>query len=161
MFQCPNPWTLIACDKKEEFCIAILNGVGEVPIVEKCIKVNKDCQVSFWINGQQFGSDELGITPGKSVTQFNDNIKTFKLILVCQGGPSAKQFPIFSEALCTTSSVGLLRHNECEAIIKTKSNCCPNCKCLKNILRLRNERKASGCEQKLEVTPTKKKKLIL
>lgn len=159
LFQCPTAWILIECDKKEEFCIATLNVVGEVPTVEKCIKVNKDCQVSFWINGQQFGSDELGIIPGKSVTQFNDNIKTFELILVCQGGPSAKQFPIFSEALCTTSPVGLLRHNECEAIIKTKSNCCPKCKCLKNILRLRNKRKASGCEQKLEVTPTKKKKI--
>jgi len=134
----------------------------ELPIVEKCLIVNKDCQVSFWINGQQIGSDELGITPGKSVTQFYENIKTFKLILVCQGGPSAKQqYPIFSESLCTISSVGLLRHNECEAIIKTKSNCCPKCKCLKNIFRLRNKRKASDCEQKLEVTPTKKKKLIL
>jgi hypothetical protein len=29
--------------KKEEFCIATLNGVGEVPTVEKCIKVNKNC----------------------------------------------------------------------------------------------------------------------
>lgn len=148
LFQCPAPWIPITqFVKKEEFCIAILNEECSFPTVEKCIKVDKQSQISFWIHGKKMNTDELNITPGINVTQFNKNIREFESILVCQGGPIADQFSAVFGTLCTISSLGLLRHRDCEIIIKSKSKCCGKCETLK----IQESLHQTVCGQKIEI----------
>lgn len=92
----------------EEFCVGLFTVGSTYPTVEKCIKVKKDCEVSFWIYGKQIKADELNIVPGENIVNFIQNMKDFESVSICRGGPKADIFPAVSETLCSISAVGLL-----------------------------------------------------
>lgn len=141
---------------KDEFCIAMFTEGSIFPTIKKCIKVKRDCEISFWIYGNQINIETLKIEPAYNILQFKENIKQFESILICNGGPSSDQYPLAPVSLCNKTATGLLRHNECEIIIKSNSLCCDKCKILKGILKCRQKRKAEGCEEKLKLSPLKK-----
>lgn len=80
--------------------------------------------VSFWIFGKEFNINDLNFKLGKSVLEFNENIKEFDSIKICHRGPEASLFPKHPQNICTVTSNGLLRHNECVFIIQSKSKYC-------------------------------------
>lgn len=127
---------------------------SNTPEVEKCIKIDNLGLITFWIFGKEFSKDDLNIKHGKTVIELNENIKKFESIKICHGGPEAALFPI-PQSICTVTSNGLLRHNECVFIILSESKYCDKCKILPISLNARNERKIAGCEEKLDLSPTK------
>lgn len=70
---------------------------------------------------------------------------------ICHGGPEVALFPNAPQTLCTVTSSGLLRHNECVFIIESKAKYCDKCKILSISLIAKNKRRISGCDEKITV----------
>jgi len=143
----------------DQFCLVTFCSRSNTPEVEKCIKIDHFGIVLFWIFGKEFNKDDLNFKLGKNVLEFNENIKEFESIKICHGGPKASLFPKHPQSLCTVTSNGLLRHNECVFIIQSKSKYCDKCKILSISMNARNKRKIDGCEEKLDLSPKKMKKV--
>ncbi|KAE9523023.1 hypothetical protein AGLY_016654 [Aphis glycines] len=146
LFQCvqtiqfKSPRVALPITKDDiEFKLVTFN-IGKI---EKCVKVNQQNQISFWISGKKIKNNEINILPALNIKEFIGNIQNFESIIVCNGGPEYNLFSDAPQTICNVSSNNLLRHNNCNIMITSKAKCC--------------EQKKIGCEELLVLSPRKKK----
>lgn len=133
-------------------------SLDSFPIVEKAIKVSNSGTITFGIFGKEVSNTVINIIPGENISSFAENIKEFEKISVCYGGPRAEKFPNFSSNLCTKSTTGRLKHNQCLQVVKIGSSSCLRRAILRNVLNMQKLRINSSRQQLIQVSPTKKKK---
>lgn len=159
-FQC-SPWIKLPMTvENTDICFVVfIANSNSVPTVERSIQVNKQGQVSYAVNGKLIDITEQGIEVAKNIEDFSNNIKKFESIRLCYGNPLANIFPNFPKDLCTKSNKGFLQHRQCLLTIQ-KDTYCSKCKLLKNVLACREKRKALGSKEMLEISPSKKPRII-
>lgn len=165
-FELPSHWKKLSMSQSnQELCFVTFNlNSKPVPTIQKCLKIDENNHLTFAVNGKlvQLNKHGFHITPGNNRNQFLENLKICEDIKLCNGGPIAKMFPNFSKNLCAITSEGLLQHHECFLIINkvSKATCCTNCSRLKNVLMCRKRRNMLNSKEMLEVSPSKKQKIV-
>lgn len=141
---------------QNKYCFVSFCSGDYFPVIEKSVMVNKSGKITFGIFGQEISCTVLGIIPGENINLLADNIKEFETINICHGGPRIEEFPNVSSNVCTKSTTGRLKHNQCLQVIKTGSASCHRCRRLRNVLNMQKQRMVSGSRQLAQLSPTKK-----
>lgn len=109
MMQYKSPWVALPITKdKIEFKLVTFNTGSSFPEIKKCIIVNQQNQISFWINGKMINNEEINILPATNIIEFAENIQKFEYILVCKGGPKYNLFPDAPKTICNISSSDIM-----------------------------------------------------
>lgn len=139
MIQFKSPWVALPITNDDiEFKLVTFNIGSSFPEIEKCVKVNQQNQISFWISGKKINNNEINIFPATNIREF---IEKFESIIVRNGGPEYNLFPDAPHTICKVSSNNLLRHNHCDIIIISKAKCCEPCKNLKKTFVSKKKKK--------------------
>lgn len=141
---------------QKKYCFVSFCSGDYFPVIEKLVMVNEFGKITFGIFGQEVSSTVLAIIPGENINLLADNIKEFETINICHGGPRIEEFPKAFSNVCTKSTTGRLKHNQCLRVIKTGSTSCHICKRLRNVLNMQKQRMVSGSRQLTHLSPTKK-----
>lgn len=142
--------------KEQSYNFVSLSSGDSFPIVEKAIKVSNSGTITFGIFGKEISNTIINITPGENIYSFAVNIKEFEKLSVCYGGPRAEEFPNFSSNLCTKSTTGRLKHNQCIQVVKIGSSSCIRCARLRNVLYMQKLRINSNKQKLIQLSPTKR-----
>lgn len=125
-------------------------------MIEKSVMINNSGKIIFGNFGQEVRCTVLGIIPGENINLLADNFKEFETINICHGGTTIEEFPKVSSDVCTKSTTGRLKHNQCLQVIKTGSTSCQRCRRLRNVLNMQKQRMLFGSRQLAQLSPTKK-----